>query len=426
MSSDIAIKVDNLSKCYQIYEQPRDRLKQFVMPRLQRGLGKQPKQYYREFWAVQNVSLEINKGDTVGIIGRNGSGKSTLLQMICGILNPSIGEVQTQGRIAAMLELGAGFNPEFSGRENVYLNAAVMGLSSEEMHERINTVIDFSGLASHIDEPLKTYSSGMHARLAFAAAIHVYPEILIVDEALAVGDAGFQLKCMLRMRKMQENGVTILFVSHDTSSIIRSCDQAIVLEQGRIVSQDRDPLKCVKLYDQLTRRVEIPYLNASKRVASNAINYVEELQGIQETRLGSQEARYLNVEFLGEDNLPRQVFKSGDNIQIRATVESSREFEKIATGFTLKNRSGVDVWGDNNIFADVDLSLSPGVYHLIYRFNLVVPSGEYFLYIGLADIAGERTELDQRWPIRRLTVVSERQCLGFVFAPADIELVKEK
>lgn len=426
MSSDIAIKVENLSKCYQIYEQPRDRLKQFVMPRLQRGLGKHPQQYYREFWAVQNVSVEINKGDTVGIIGRNGSGKSTLLQMICGTLNPSNGIVQTQGRIAAMLELGAGFNPEFSGRENVYLNAAVMGLSSEEMHERINTVIDFSGLASHIDEPLKTYSSGMHARLAFAAAIHVDPEILIVDEALAVGDAGFQLKCMLRMRKMQENGVTILFVSHDTSSVIRLCDQAIVLEQGRIVSQDKDPLKCVKLYDQLTRRVEIPDLNSSKRVASNAINYVEELQGIKETRLGSQEARYLNVEFLGEDNLPRQVFKSGDNIQIRATVESFREFEKIATGFTLKNRSGVDVWGDNNVFADVDLSLSAGVYHLIYRFNLVVPPGEYFLYIGLADIAGERTELDQRWPIRRLTVVSERQCLGFAFAPADIELVKEK
>lgn len=433
MSSDIAIKVENLSKCYQIYDQPRDRLKQFVLPKIKSLIAPAKKlvtghqlpitNYYREFWALKDVSFEVKKGETVGIIGRNGSGKSTLLQMICGTLTPTSGSVQANGRIAALLELGSGFNPEFTGRENVVLNAAILGVSGDSVRERLDKVIEFSGLGDYIDQPVKTYSSGMFARLAFAAAIHVEPSILVVDEALAVGDAGFQLKCMLRMREMQEKGVTILFVSHDTGSVVRLCDHAIVMEQGRIVSQDRDTLKCVKLYEQLTRKVAMPEVVHQVSLEVQTKTYAEELQGIQETRLGSQEARYLWVEFLGDDNKTRQVFKSGEEIQIKATIESKRHFEKVVTGFTLKNRAGVDVWGDNNHFADVNLCLKPGLSELTYRFKLNIPAGEYFLYIGLADISSDRTELDQRWPVRRLTVVSERQCLGFAFSPASIELV---
>lgn len=423
MSSDIAIKVENLSKCYQIYDQPRDRLKQFVLPRLQRLTAQQPKQYFREFWVLKDVSFDVKKGETVGIIGRNGSGKSTLLQMICGTLAPTSGSVQTNGRVAALLELGSGFNPEFTGRENVVLNAVILGILGEAVRERLDKVIEFSGLGDYIDQPVKTYSSGMFARLAFAAAIHVDPSILVVDEALAVGDAGFQLKCMLRMREMQENGVTILFVSHDTGSIVRLCDHAIVIEQGRIVSQDRDTLKCIKLYEQLTRKGAMPEITHRAPQRLQAETYAEELQGIQETRLGSQEARYLSVEFLGDDNKIRQVFKSGEEIQIKATIESNRHFNKVVTGLTLKNRAGVDVWGDNNSFADVNLGLKIGVSELTYRFRLNIPAGEYFLYIGLADISGDRTELDQRWPIRRLTVISERQVVGYSFSPASIELI---
>lgn len=434
MSSDIAIKVENLSKCYQIYDSPRDRLKQFVLPRIKRAIAPVRQlitrhhspvtDYYREFWALKDVSFEVKKGETVGIIGRNGSGKSTLLQMICGTLTPTSGSVQTNGRIAALLELGSGFNPEFTGRENVVLNAAILGVSSEIAHERLDKVIEFSGLGNYIDQPVKTYSSGMFARLAFAAAIHVDPAILIIDEALAVGDAGFQLKCMLRMREMQEKGVTILFVSHDTGSVVRLCDHAIVMEHGHIVSQDRDTLKCVKLYEQLTRKVAMPAMTHREPSKLKAETYAEELQGVQETRLGSQDARYLSVEFTGDDNKTRQVFESGEEIQIKATIESKRHFYKVVTGFTLKNRAGVDVWGDNNLFADVDLSLKAGLSELTYRFKLHIPAGEYFLYIGLADISDERTELDQRWPVRRLTVVSERQCLGFAFSPASIEHVE--
>lgn len=230
--NDIAIRVQNLGKCYQIYGAPRDRLKQFVAPRLQRMAGKAPKQYFREFWALKDVSFEVKKGETVGIIGRNGSGKSTLLQMICGTLNPTSGSIQTHGRIAALLELGSGFNPEFTGRENVYMNAAVLGLSKEEVDERFDDIAAFADIGQFIDQPVKTYSSGMVVRLAFAVAINVDPEILIVDEALSVGDELFQRKCFSRIEAIKNNGATILFVSHSGGTIVELCDRAVLMDSG--------------------------------------------------------------------------------------------------------------------------------------------------------------------------------------------------
>lgn len=237
MSSEIAIKVENLSKCYQIYDQPRDRLKQFVLPRLQRLVDLPPRQYYREFWALKDISFEIKRGETVGIIGRNGSGKSTLLQMICGTLSPTSGSITTQGRIAALLELGAGFNTEFSGRENVYMNASVLGLCKDEIDARFDEIAAFADIGEFIDQPVKAYSSGMYARLAFSIAINVDPEVLIVDEALAVGDARFVAKCMRRIKNIQERGSSILFVSHDVGSVRTLCERAIWLDRGAVVEQ---------------------------------------------------------------------------------------------------------------------------------------------------------------------------------------------
>jgi lipopolysaccharide transport system ATP-binding protein len=222
MSSDISIKVENLSKCYQIYDKPRAR-------------GR--KQYFREFWALRGVSFEIKKGETVGIIGRNGSGKSTLLQMICGTLSPTNGKVITQGRVAALLELGAGFNTEFTGRENVLLNASILGFPSEEILAKMDKIAAFSELGDFLEQPVKTYSSGMFVRLAFSIAIHVDPAILIVDEALAVGDARFQAKCMRRIKDMKDQGTTILFVSHDVASVRTLCERAIWLDNGQVVDQ---------------------------------------------------------------------------------------------------------------------------------------------------------------------------------------------
>ena len=240
--TDIAIRVSNLSKCYQIYDTPRDRLKQFVAPKLHRivsPLSKffftpQPSApiFYREFWALKEVSFEVKKGETVGIIGRNGSGKSTLLQIICGTLSPTSGGVQTNGRIAALLELGSGFNPEFTGRENVFLNAAVLGLSREETESRYEEIVAFADIGNFLDQPVKTYSSGMAVRLAFAVAINVDPQILVVDEALSVGDELFQRKCFSRIETIKKNGATILFVSHAGGTIVELCDHAILIDTG--------------------------------------------------------------------------------------------------------------------------------------------------------------------------------------------------
>lgn len=233
MSSEIAIKVDNLSKCYHIYGNPRDRLKQMIYPRLQRILSNESKQYYREFWALRNVSFEVERGETFGIIGRNGSGKSTLLQMICSTLNPTAGNIQTNGRIAALLELGAGFNPEFTGRENVYMNATVLGLSVGEIDACYDDIVAFADIGNFIEQPVKTYSSGMYVRLAFAIAINVEPHILIVDEALAVGDETFQRKCYSRIERIRDSGATIVLVTHAAATITQMCTRALVLDHGR-------------------------------------------------------------------------------------------------------------------------------------------------------------------------------------------------
>ncbi|SDA21860.1 lipopolysaccharide transport system ATP-binding protein [Nitrosospira sp. Nsp18] len=234
LPSDIAIRVQNLSKCYQIYDTPRDRLKQFIAPRLQRLARRPPKQYFREFWALKDVSFEVKKGETVGIIGRNGSGKSTLLQIICGTLAPTGGSVETMGRIAALLELGSGFNPEFTGRENIYMNGTILGLNKEEIDTRFDDIVAFADIGEFIAQPVKTYSSGMFVRLAFAVNIMSQPQIMVVDEALAVGDMSFQAKCTTALKRIQENGTTVLFVSHDIGSVKNLCSRGIYLERGKV------------------------------------------------------------------------------------------------------------------------------------------------------------------------------------------------
>ena len=225
MSSDYAIEVSGLGKSYQIYDRPSDRLKQMLV----RGR----RRYFKEFWALEEVSFQIKKGETVGIIGRNGSGKSTLLQMICGTLNPSAGQVKVNGRVAALLELGAGFNPEFTGVENIYMAASLYGLSKSEVDQRFAAIVAFADIGNHIEHPVKTYSSGMYVRLAFAVIAHVDADILVVDEALAVGDAVFTQKCMRFIRKFKEKG-TLLFVSHDMGSVLNLCERALWLHRGKI------------------------------------------------------------------------------------------------------------------------------------------------------------------------------------------------
>ncbi len=238
----VAVAVRNLGKCYRIYRRPQDRLKQ--------ALWRGRKRYFREFWALRGVSLEVRRGETVGIMGRNGCGKSTLLQTICGTLTPTTGQIEIHGRIAALLELGAGFNPEFSGRDNVYLNGAILGLSRDEIDARYDDIVAFAELGEFIDRPVKMYSSGMHVRLAFAVAASIEPDILVVDEALAVGDEAFQRKCFARIEAIKQRGGTILFVSHAAALVTQLCDRAVLLDRGELLMTGR-PKTVVAKYHQL-------------------------------------------------------------------------------------------------------------------------------------------------------------------------------
>jgi lipopolysaccharide transport system ATP-binding protein len=249
-SDDIAIRVRDVSKHYVLFDRPEDRLKQMVIPRLERMAGRTPRRYYRDFAALTDVSFEVKRGETVGIIGRNGSGKSTLLQIICGTLQPTRGKVDVNGRIAALLELGAGFNPDFTGRENVLLNAAIMGLSRSEIDSRFDDIARFADIGAFIDQPVKTYSSGMYVRLAFATAINVDPDILVVDEALAVGDEAFQRKCYARIEEIKERGGTILFVSHGAQTIVQLCTRALLFDRGELLLEGR-PKTVVAQYQRL-------------------------------------------------------------------------------------------------------------------------------------------------------------------------------
>ena len=244
------IEVAGLAKCFHTYERPGDRLRQALVPPLQRWLGRPPSQYFREFWALRDVSLSIGRNETVGIVGRNGSGKSTLLQCICGTLTPTMGTVRTQGRIAALLELGSGFNPEFSGRDNVFMNGAVLGLSRAEVEQRFDAIAAFADIGAFLDQPVKTYSSGMAVRLAFSVAINLNPDVLVVDEALSVGDELFQRKCFARIETLKAEGMTVLFVSHSGATVVDLCDRAVLLDGGELLSIGK-PGEIVSRYQKL-------------------------------------------------------------------------------------------------------------------------------------------------------------------------------
>lgn len=242
MSSDASIRIDSISKCFHMYDRPHHRLLQML------SFGR--KQYFREFWALRDISFDVMRGETVGIVGRNGSGKSTLLQIVCGTLTPTLGQVQTSGRVAALLELGSGFNPEFTGRENVFLNAAVLGLTREEVEAKYDMIAAFADIGSFIDQPVRTYSSGMMVRLAFSVAINAEPRILVVDEALAVGDELFQRKCYSAIEKIKQDGATILLVSHSASAVVELCDRAVLVDAGKLLAIG-NPKQVVGHYQKL-------------------------------------------------------------------------------------------------------------------------------------------------------------------------------
>ncbi len=395
---NIAIRVDNLSKGYHLYDQPRDRLKQFVLPRLNNFMGKPGGQYFREFWALKDLSFEVKKGETVGIIGRNGSGKSTLLQLICGTLSPTSGSVETNGRIAALLELGSGFNPEFSGRENVYLNAAVLGLSKQEIFERFDDIAAFADIGQFIEQPVKTYSSGMYVRLAFAVAIHVEPQVLIVDEALSVGDFAFQTKCVRQLRAFLDSGGTLLFVSHDTTTIKSLCQKAIYLRQGQlrqigVASQVCDAyLAEVQQEEGLAQGIKaLPPEDPEDKVATPSLPHAS-IETFRQAvlpfrRHASAECEFVSVEVRGIDGKAIHTVSWGQEIVLRVTLLSHASIDQLVVAFYIRDKLQNAVMGTNTQYEGIEISpTSAGEQvRIAFTYTNILSAGEYAVCVIAAD-----------------------------------------
>jgi lipopolysaccharide transport system ATP-binding protein len=406
MTNEIAIRVQNLSKCYQIYDNPADRLKQFVLPRIMRFLGKSSKPYFREFWALRDISFEVKRGETVGIIGRNGSGKSTLLQIICGTLTPTTGEVLVNGRVAALLELGSGFNPEFTGRENVYLNAAVLGLSKEEVDIRFDKIAAFADIGEFIDQPVKIYSSGMYVKLAFAVIAHVDADILVIDEALAVGDAVFIQKCMRFIRTFQERG-TLLFVSHDTASVQNLCKSAVWLGKGEVlqVGTSKDVAQAYFQYtmqevygDEVKLQKNDVQAEPMQKQASEALP--TEVHGVETAVVihdnlkqakgwQSGEADIVSVALTNLDAGVNGVLTGGERVRLLVRARAHEALQSAIIGFLVRDRLGQDLFGENTCLVDFGKPcfVAPNQEFeaaFVFQFPML-PNGQYALTVSVAD-----------------------------------------
>lgn len=435
-SSPVAIRVSHLSKRFEIYGTPSSRLKQFVMPPLQSLIGAAQRQYFNEFWALRDVSFEVKKGETVGIIGRNGCGKSTLLQLICGTLSPTHGEVQTTGRVAALLELGSGFNPEFTGRENVYLNASVLGLANAEINQRFDAIAAFADIGPFIDQPVKTYSSGMMVRLAFAVAINVDPEILIVDEALSVGDELFQRKCFSRIEAIRDQGATILFVSHSGGTIVELCDRAILMDAGEKLAIGQ-PKQIVGRYQKLLYapadkcqaiREQILKAEAASELAgpgqdqdqAPAVSLQESFDphlqpssAIEYESLGANIANPAVLTLSGTkvNNLVR-----GRTYRYTYQVKFSRSASNVRFGLLIKTTAGVELGGGVSASsARTSVAVvEPGAHYAVeFRFVCALNPGVYFLNAGVVgDVGGSETFLHRITDIALFRVMPDAETLS--------------
>lgn len=413
---ELAIRVQGVGKCYPIYDAPADRLRQFVMPPFWRMLHREPVRYHREHWALRDVSFDVRRGEQLGVVGRNGAGKSTLLQIICGTLAPTTGTVNVDGRIAALLELGAGFNPELTGRENVFLNGSVLGLNRAQIEQRYDSIVAFADIPGFIDQPVKHYSSGMFMRLAFAVAVHVEPDILVVDEALSVGDEAYQRKCHARIRRLRDDGATILFVSHSAGHVTEVCDRAILIDQGELLAlgtakqvisryqkllyappgraaQVRQAL--VDGRDATTDGRPLPAMPESSpreepRIAAatleeglvptSTVHYPARGCSIGQVRIETPEGERVNV------------LRPGDEYVYAYRVDFSEAAVAVRFGLMVKSLTGVELAGavshpESDPLPQVAAGSS---FEVRFRFRNVFNPGTYFLNAGVVGMDGEQ------------------------------------
>ena len=390
------IRLDAISKCYRIFQNPQDRFKQALLDRFQGVLGrKSASPLYREHWALRDVSFELQPGEAVGILGRNGAGKSTLLQIIAGTLEPTAGTVQTTGRITALLELGSGFNPEFTGRENVFLNAQILGLSRDEVFRRFDDIARFADIGDFIEQPVKTYSSGMMMRLAFAVQTELTPNLLIVDEALSVGDMRFQEKCYRKLKQLRERGTSVLFVSHDTNAIANLCDRSLLIEGGILVSSGK-PFAVIKKY------MEVLYGDTKKKSVQTSVQSVpplneEAMEAIGEqftasetvageNRFGNKKVEILSVKISDADGRSVSALISGEKYKFTQQILVNENVQAISSGLMIRNRLGLDLFGVTNKSLNIPFSkLQKGeMYEVNFMLDMCLAAGDYFLQVANA------------------------------------------
>lgn len=408
-----AVRLDRVTKTYKLYRSPRDRLKEALLP------GNRT--YHQPFDALKEVSIEIEPATTIGIIGRNGSGKSTLLQCICGIIPPTSGEIEVNGRIAALLELGAGFNPEFSGRDNLYINASILGLSRDQVDERLEQILSFADIGDYIDQPVRTYSSGMYVRLAFSIAIHVDPEILIVDEALAVGDIHFQARCFDRFHQFREQGVTVIFVTHDLNMVTRFCDRAYLLSHGHVVIAGA-PREVVAEY----RKLETGFQGLDEARADEEAAQVFDLNPY-EIRYGNNKATITGGGIYGQDGSALQVLHSGENYRISLQVKFEQPITEPVFAFTIKDAKGTDIAGTNTHFSEIGTGTYVAGENVTVNFDqpINLNGGHYLLSFGCVSLAGGELEIfDRRHDYIAFQVISDKASVGVVDLGSRIEIVR--
>ncbi|NCB92989.1 MAG: ABC transporter ATP-binding protein [Clostridia bacterium] len=425
--SDIAISVNNVSKMYKLYDNPMDRLKE--------SLGLSKKKKYKEHYALNDVSFQVRQGETVGIIGTNGSGKSTILKIITGVLNPSQGSVNVKGRISALLELGAGFNGEYSGIENVYLNGTMIGFSREEIDAKLQDILDFADIGEFVNQPVKTYSSGMFVRLAFAISINIDPEILIVDEALSVGDVFFQAKCYRKFEEFKEMGKTILFVSHDLSSIGKYCDRVVLLNKGKKLAEG-DSKEMVNLY----RRVLVNQYDDPDEVQEAVDNDQKEVRAEEnhktlvksEEKTGKmKETLNLNPEVLEygsklaeiddfaiKDNtgMITNVIEKGQEFSVEMKVDFHEDISEPIFAFTLKDLKGTEIAGTNTMYENTPVKEQKKgeTRRITFTQKMSLEAGEYMLCLGCTGYReGDFTVFHRLYDVCNLTVITDKKAVGY-------------
>lgn len=440
MSSNIAIKLSDISKVYNTYDKPSDRLKQATFPRARRLFKLKKVAYNREFWALRSISFEVKKGETLGIIGKNGAGKSTLLQIICGTLNSTSGQCETKGRVAALLELGSGFDPEFTGRENVYMNASILGLKRQEIDNKFEAITKFADIGDFVDQPVKTYSSGMILRLAFAVIAHVDADVLIIDEALAVGDAFFVQKCMRYLRKFMKTG-TVLFVSHDISAVMNLCDRAIFLKNGEIFESGA-PKNIVKKYladlyngnefvQEKRENTEIYGTGSVSSKAPTNIDMRETLYNNSNLRndieiftfnpeseyFGTGGATITSARLVNTSGVPFDWVVGGNDVMLEIKCKANSDISRPIIGFEFRDRLGQVVFSDNTflVYEKIPFPVQKGAIFLAkFSFKMpILPTGDYSVTTAIADgTQEEHIQLNWKHEALIVRVHASSICLG--------------